>query len=93
MTMSERRTDEEILSILDQWQKDPQEIFTWRDDVFKRLMLLLEEMAFRPTGTPGRKETVQMKAIQLLQSLGAAMDELRTQLPVVCPKCEHKFKL
>jgi hypothetical protein len=93
MTEEGRRNEEQILKVLAQWDKDPQTIFEWRDDVFKRLMLLLEDMSFHPKGTPGRRETVQMKAIQLLQNLGAALDELRSKIPVVCPKCEHKFKL
>lgn len=91
--MTDHRTDEEILEVLKQWEDDPQKIFEWRQDVLQRLVLLLEDMAFHPTGSPGRKETVQMKAIQQLQSLSAAFDTLRTKIPVVCPECMHKFKL
>ena len=79
------REEKEILKILEQWDKNPQEIFSWRQDVFKRIVLMLEQLALHPTGEGGRKETTQLKAAAQLQNMMVALEDLRMKLPVVCP--------
>ncbi len=87
------RDEKEILKILDKWDKNAQEIYKWRKDVFQRVMLMLEDLALHPTGTEGRRETTQLKAASALQSMAVALEELHLKIPVVCPKCDAKFEI
>ena len=93
MTEGRRRNEKEILDILSSWEEDPQRMFSWRSTAFRRLVLLLEDMALHPTGSPGRKETSQLRAVELLQKQLVAMEEIRWQVPVTCPKCNHRFQV
>jgi hypothetical protein len=87
------RKEEEILKVLEDWDRNPQQIYEWRADVFKRLILELENMALYPKGTAGRMSTTQLKAIAQLQSMLVALEDVRLKIPVVCPACQEKFTI
>lgn len=84
-------SEAEVLKVCQEWAEDPQRMLKWRTHEFKLLLHLLRDKVHKPTGSPRSKDALQLKALDMFQKLLVSMDQIRTQIPVVCPSCGHKF--
>jgi len=79
--------------LMKRWEKNPMEMFAWRTDEFKKLLLLLQHKAHHPEGSARSKDALQLKAIDMFQKLLVAMEDVRSEVPVACPKCGEQFTI
>ena len=87
----------EVQSAIDQqlqaWKESPDKMFAWRSEMFRTILLILQEIITRDVGASRTKENARVRAIGQFQNIAAAMEEYRMDTPVVCPHCTKEFNL
>ena len=78
---------------LQEWRESPDKMFAWRSEMFRTIMLILQELITRDVDGSRTKENARVRAIAQFQQVAAAMEEYRMDTPVVCPHCTKEFNL
>jgi hypothetical protein len=84
--------DKAFVATLEAWDADPHRILNWRSRIYKLMLLVLEQKAMGDLRAGRSAEAVQLRAIELLNKMLPALDEISEIVPVSCPKCATKFK-
>ena len=85
----DKRTVEEVLG---QWEKDPRSMLDWRAKTFRRNLLLLEALIYEAPPHGARNwGNIQLRAMEILNKMMALLEQVRDEMPTVCPKCEMVF--
>jgi hypothetical protein len=82
-----------VTDVIKEWDEHPDQMFRWRSTTLKLCLLVLEDIVKAPTGQGRSKDLARIRAISQLQSLTSAMEQMRSQVPVVCPSCLEEFNL
>lgn len=80
-----------MLAVIEEWSQDPAKMFDWRSSALKLAMLTLEEIIKNPKGQGRAQDLSRIRAISQLQSLSLALEEMRHDVEVACPNCDHTF--
>ncbi len=85
------RKTKDVLDLIADWAEDPQKLFAWRTEMFQGILIMLQRdyIAKLPPGRMGHAN--QLKAAELIMKLGQALEEVRDEVPIKCPECNHVF--
>lgn len=87
------KLSDHVADVLADWEVHPDKMFEWRGRTLKLCLLTLESIVLAPDGQGRSRDLGRIRAIAQLQSLSVAMEQMRSNVPVVCPHCQQEFNL